>query len=66
MLLLAGLAYYQGRSDPVIGQAGALVGTAVQGKSESRDINCENPAVLDQKDRDYCAAKKRSEKKNLN
>lgn len=66
MLLLAGLAYYQGNGDPTAGQAGALVGTAVKSKTENRDIDCKNTADLDQEDRDYCNARKHSDKSNLN
>lgn len=56
MLLLAGLAYYQGNPDPTAGQSGALVGTAVVKTPEKPDIDCENTAALSEKERRYCVA----------
>ncbi|MCJ7815038.1 MAG: hypothetical protein MUP31_03205 [Xanthomonadales bacterium] len=54
MLMLAGLAYYQGHEDLAAGEQGSLVGTAITKPPEQRDINCENPDGLDEQDREYC------------
>ncbi len=71
MVLLAGLAYYQGSVDPTLGEEDALAGTAL---AESADINatkelamdeehagdCESTAGLDDPAADECAEKERS------
>ena len=71
MVLLAGLAYYQGSVDHTLGAEDALVGTAL---TESADINatkelvvdemldgnCESTAGLDGSGADDCTEKERS------
>lgn len=64
MLLLTGLALYQGKGDAVNGEEGAMVGTALARPPEVRDVKCENPAGLSEQDQKYCAEKARSEKSN--
>lgn len=61
MLMLAGLAYYQGHEELSAGEQGALVGTAVPGNPEQQQIDCENPAALDDQGRQYCESKKSSD-----
>jgi hypothetical protein len=64
MLMLAGLAYYQGHEDLAAGEQGSLVGTAITKQPEQRDINCETPDGLDQQDREYCNGKEQPHKNN--
>jgi hypothetical protein len=64
MLMLAGLAYYQGHEDPLTGEHGSLIGTAVIKKPEQREVDCSNPDILDQPDRTYCESKKPPGKAN--
>ena len=45
MVLLAGLAYYQGNADPTLGQEGALVGTALP---EPADIDVTTELATDE------------------
>lgn len=58
MLLLAGLAYYQGHEDPTSGEEGSLVGTAVTQQPATQDVDCENTEGLSEQDRNYCASDK--------
>ena len=64
MLMIAGLAYYQGHEDPLAGEQGALVGTAVNKTPVQGEIDCENPADLDDQAREYCEDKNHSDKAN--
>jgi len=48
MVLLAGLAYYQGRVDPTLGQEDALAGTAL---AEPAEIDVTKELVVDEKHR---------------
>ena len=57
MVLLAGLAYYQGNVDHTSGGEDALAGTAL---AEMRDGNCESTAGLDGPAADECAEKEQS------
>jgi len=57
MLMLAGLAYYQGHDDPTAGERGSLVGTALPGKPERKNIDCQNLAELDDQAKEFCAEK---------
>ena len=54
MLMLAGLAYYQGHEDPLTGEQGSLIGTAVTTKPELREVDCDEPTGLNEQDREYC------------
>lgn len=55
MVLLAGLAYYQGHPDPTAGQEGMLVGTAVEPDStrvsreedENQPADCEHSGDIE-------------------
>ena len=47
MVLLAGLAYYQGDVDPTLGQEGALVGTALAEPADTDDSDCVSTPDLD-------------------
>jgi len=58
MLMLAGLAYYQGHEDPLTGEHGSLIGTAVTKQPEHPDIDGDTPAGLDEQDREYCESNK--------
>jgi hypothetical protein len=58
MLLLAGLAYYQGHEDPLTGEHGSLIGTAVIKEPERPQIDCDNPATLNEQDLEFCESKK--------
>jgi len=40
MLLLAGLAYYQGHEDPMSGEKGSLLGTAVSKPPAEQNTDC--------------------------
>jgi hypothetical protein len=55
MLMLAGLAYYQGHEDPTTGEQGSLVGTAVSKKPEQKDIDCKDLEGLDEQAKEICA-----------
>jgi hypothetical protein len=57
MLMLAGLAYYQGHDDPLSGEQGSLTGTAVAKQVEHQKIDCENLTDLNETDREYCENK---------
>ena len=57
MLMLAGLAYYQGHEDPTSGAHGSLVGTALSEKPEQKNIDCKDLAGLDEQDKEFCASK---------
>ena len=57
MLMLAGLAYYQGHGDLAAGEQGSLVGTALSEKPEQKNIDCKDPAELDEQAKEYCARK---------
>lgn len=54
MLMLAGLAYYQGHDDPLSGEQGSLTGTAVTSQAERPQIDCDNLDALDEQDREFC------------
>ena len=71
MVLLAGLAYYQGNVDHTLGGEDALVGTALTEPAdidvtnelvvdEMHDSNCEGTAGLDDQGVDDCTEKERS------
>jgi len=55
MVLLGGLAYYQGDGSLTTGQEAILTGTVISDSPEVRDIDCENPGNSDQQVVDYCA-----------
>jgi len=57
MLMLAGLAYYQGHEDPTSGEQGSLVGTALSENPEQKNIDCKNLEELDEQDKEFCAKK---------
>lgn len=57
MLLLAGLAYYQGHGDLTAGEQGSLVGTALSEKPGQKNIDCKNLEELDEQDKEFCAKK---------
>jgi hypothetical protein len=57
MLMLAGLAYYQGHEDLTASEQGSLVGTALVEKPEQKNIDCEDPAELDEQAKKFCARK---------
>ena len=64
MLLLAGLALYQGNSVTVDGKEGAMAGTALTRPPEERSVKCEDTAGLSEQDQEYCTEKALSEKSN--
>jgi hypothetical protein len=57
MLMLAGLAYYQGHEDLAAGEQGSLIGTALPEKPEQKKIDCKDPDKLDEQEKEYCARK---------
>jgi hypothetical protein len=57
MLLLAGLAWYQGHEDPTSGAHGSLVGTALAEKPEQKNIDCKDHAGPDEQANEICAGK---------
>ena len=70
MVLLAGLAYYQGNGDHALGEEGTLVGTALIEPAEinvtkelvvdeMHDSNCERTAGLNDQGADDCKEKQR-------
>ena len=56
MVLLAGLAYYQGNVDPTVGKEDSLVGTALAepADDEVHASECESTADLDDADAGKC------------
>ncbi len=64
MLLLAGLAVYQGDGPRVTVEDGSLAGTALAKKPEKSDINCEDTAGLSEQDQKFCAGEDHSKKPN--
>jgi hypothetical protein len=64
MLLLAGLAYYQGLPDPMRGEKGSLVGTALSIPLEDAKINCENTVSLNEEEAKFCASENHPDDNN--
>lgn len=56
MVLLAGLAYYQGGMDPTLGQEEILAGTVLAESSELQNVDCESSENLNEAQAEYCAA----------
>jgi hypothetical protein len=57
MVLLAGLAYYQGRVDVTRGEEDILAGTALIESSEMQVTDCENTTELNRQEVEVCADK---------
>lgn len=57
MLLLAGLAYYQGDGASVTGEAGTLAGTALRDAPGKPAVDCEDAARRGGQDSESCASK---------
>jgi hypothetical protein len=57
MVLLAGLAHYQGRVDVTRGEQDVLAGTALIESPESQEIDCENTAELNRQEVEDCSDK---------
>ena len=64
MVMLAGLAYYQGDGGLTAGQEAIMAGTAVAQSAEMRDMNCESASDSELNAADNCPERDRSEDRN--